>query len=709
MAEYQNSQTDRELRRLALSGRMDEVRQALMARLEQTPDDAETKAELQRLINGKPLRMTLSSEQRQQLDAQEAMEELLRLIAQHPESSLRHYRKSALESLLKKTDSIREKIKSAIPEEAHNHRRAIQQRLRQFSRNRTKRLVWRSSVATLTLAGISIIFYAFHLSAEKKYQNLHIALLNEDVSAIKECRYTADTAFNRFFFKKISEEIDQADVFLYKLEKQLSALQQQLNAIANHPLKTDSLSEEEMTALKETINALPYGGKKLKKTLDTLVTQTQNERQSKIKAAATILNRPISKIPSITGVPSDDVKALQSYIKELQDRYDSDTSLVKAYRFSDTQLKRITKSINAAKAQLSSVQTIENTCKKLKQSKTYQEYCEALLAAPTSNYPTSTLLEQAKTYLPKQEHVHYRMQTPDEAFAANAINAAEQSLVHKQPTFTDTYPATSEQIYKMEDLFTSPSLKNVVYAITFPDGEVWYTTHAPYVDDTNFLIVKRDIIDPNFSIQNSQRELQDDGNVPITRIDATDFYESLNLDRNTFFTEAHLPTLLSKVLNTKKGKHPALAQAYVYHTLMELVENNQEPLRTGIVTAPSMKDDFNSFNKTMKKSGITLKSGCWLSNTPQVEKAEQLFSEWFRTHRGKNYAEEAANGFTKRFAVQPQFCGYINENGILIPCKRLKNTAFWYIDKEGELRASADKPDNAMPFSPVFSENRPTH
>ena len=73
MAENQNSQIDRELRRLALSGRMDEVRQALMERLEQSPNDAEAKAELQRLINGKPLRMTLSSEQRQQMDEQPGM------------------------------------------------------------------------------------------------------------------------------------------------------------------------------------------------------------------------------------------------------------------------------------------------------------------------------------------------------------------------------------------------------------------------------------------------------------------------------------------------------------------------------------------------------------------------------------------------------------------------------------------------------------
>ena len=292
-----------------------------------------------------------------------------------------------------------------------------------------------------------------------------------------------------------------------------------------------------------------------------------------------------------------------------------------------------------------------------------------------------------------------------------AINAAEQSLVHKKPTFNESNPATSDQTYKMEDLFTSPSLKNVVYAVTFTDGETWYTTRAPYVDDTNFLIVKRDIIDPNFSIQNSQRELQDDGSVKIARIDATGFYDSLSLDRNTFFTDSHLPTLLTQVLNTKRGKHPMLAQAYVYYTLMELVEINQEPLRTGVITSASMKNDFDSFRKTLKKSGISLISGCWLNKSPQIEKAEQLFSEWFKTHRGKNYADEAAQGFTKRFTVQAQFCGYVNENGNLVPCQRVKNkaTKLWYTDKEGTLRSTTGKPEDALPFSPVFSEIRSTH
>ena len=154
-----------------------------------------------------------------------------------------------------------------------------------------------------------------------------------------------------------------------------------------------------------------------------------------------------------------------------------------------------------------------------------------------------------------------------------------------------------------------------------------------------------------------------------------------------------------------------LAQAYVYHTLMELVENNQEPLRTGIITSASMKEDFDSFNKVLKKSGISLVSGCWLNNSPQVEKAEQLFSEWFKTHRGKNYADEAAHGFTKRFAVQSQFCGYVNESGNLVPCQRIKNkpSQFWYTDKEGILRSSSGKLEGAMPFSPVFLEIRSTH
>lgn len=711
MAEKTEEQIDRELRRLALAGRLDEVRYALMEKLERCPNDTEAKAELQRLINGKPLRMTLSAEQRKQVDALDALDELRHLIIQRPIEQLRHFRNSALLSLNGKINTLLEKCKPyaiEIPTEVESYRQAIQLRLRQFSKKRTKKLIFRSSVAALALAGVGIIIFSFRQYAENKALALQKALADNDVALIKSCREAADTSFNRFFCKSIVDDINQADTKLYTIEKQHKSMRQRIDALANHPLKTDSLTAEALENLATEINALPIGRKKLQEELHALIEQTKQEREAKRNTAFAIINQPIPPVPTLSNAPNTDEKNLKNVLKVLQSRLDTDTPLVKAYQFSDTQLKLINHRIEETQQLLSMVQTAAETCTKLSKCRNYDEYCAIIRSAPKAEYLINSQLHTVQPYLPDTDDLGYRMKSPTGAYSRELLNAAEKTLVYNGPTFTDEFPATYEQTYLMEDLFTSPSLKNKIYAVEFPDKETWYTTIEPYVDDTNFLIIKRDIIDPRFSLNNSHRELQADGSVKINVIDATAFYESLHIDKQDFFITTNLPTLLTKVLNSKKGKHPALAQAYAYHCLMTLAEQNNERLLTGLLTSASMKEDFKSFSKTLKKSGIKLQSGCWLSTEAPIQKAEQLFAEWFSTHRGKDYAEESANAFARKISVTPDFCGYINENGVFKSIKAvdIHQPRLWYLDNKGSLRYSKGEPENPMPFSPVFSENR---
>lgn len=711
MAEKSNEQSDRDLRRLALAGRLDEVRYALMERLEQCPNDAEAKAELQRLINGKPLKMTLSAEQRKLMDAQDAVDELRNLLTLRPKEQLRHYRRSALVSLNDKLNSLVEKSKTAssvIPEEVEAYRKAIQNRLRQFSKKRTKKILFRSAIAALALAGVGIITYSFYQYAGNKSTELQQALQENDITRIKACREAADTSFNRFFCKDIIDYINQADIKLYTVEKQLVAIRNRLASIAAHPLKTDSLTPEELTALANEITALPIESKSLLEELNTLKQQTEAERASKREKAYAVISQALPSMPTLSNNPHTDETNLTKILKDLYTRLDRDTALVKAYQFSDSHPEQIKQRIADVQQKLSMVQSTVETCTKLGKCQNYDEYCSVINALTPIDYLINSQIINIKEFLPDTDEVCYRMKSPTGAYSRELLHAAEKTLVHNGPTFTDAYPATYEQTHQMEDLFTSPSMKNKIYAVEFPNHETWYTTQEPYVDDTNFLIIKRDIIDPNFSLNNSHRELQADGSVKITVIDATDFYRTLNIDKNDFFIRTNLPMLLTSVLNSKKGKHPALAQAYVYHCLMELANQHTERLLTGILTSASMKEDFKSFSKTLKKSGIKLQSGCWLSTSPQIIKAEQLFAEWFSTHKGKNYAAESAESFSRKISVSPEFCGYINEKGDFHALKQVDTAKarLWYIDNDGQLSHSKGMPQNAMRFSPIFSENR---
>ncbi|MBR1997801.1 MAG: hypothetical protein IJ993_05250, partial [Akkermansia sp.] len=90
MATKKTQHRDRELRRLALAERWDDVKALLMARLDKNPEDTAAKAELQRLVEGRPLRITLSAAERLAADADDAEQALSLLQRIHPVDSLKN-------------------------------------------------------------------------------------------------------------------------------------------------------------------------------------------------------------------------------------------------------------------------------------------------------------------------------------------------------------------------------------------------------------------------------------------------------------------------------------------------------------------------------------------------------------------------------------------------------------------------------------------
>ena len=92
-------ETERMLRRLALAGRMEDVRAALLDILDDNANDEEAKAELRRLINGQALRLTLSAEERTKLAQEEAWQALERDMIKLPFQQLKLCSKAQLEAI----------------------------------------------------------------------------------------------------------------------------------------------------------------------------------------------------------------------------------------------------------------------------------------------------------------------------------------------------------------------------------------------------------------------------------------------------------------------------------------------------------------------------------------------------------------------------------------------------------------------------------
>lgn len=97
MARPTRTSPDRELRRLALAERWDDVRALLMARLEADDSDTEAKEELLRLNSGQPLKALMNAAQRKEAAATEALTKLRELMDTVPQADLRKLSKQTLE------------------------------------------------------------------------------------------------------------------------------------------------------------------------------------------------------------------------------------------------------------------------------------------------------------------------------------------------------------------------------------------------------------------------------------------------------------------------------------------------------------------------------------------------------------------------------------------------------------------------------------
>ena len=79
---------ERELRRLAIAGRWDDVRELLLARIAQDDTDTEAKDELKRLEEGLPLKAMMNAAERRAAATQDAERSICDFMEQLPFSDL---------------------------------------------------------------------------------------------------------------------------------------------------------------------------------------------------------------------------------------------------------------------------------------------------------------------------------------------------------------------------------------------------------------------------------------------------------------------------------------------------------------------------------------------------------------------------------------------------------------------------------------------
>lgn len=433
------------------------------------------------------------------------------------------------------------------------------------------------------------------------------------------------------------------------------------------------------------------------------------ELEKQKQAVLEELLSPLPPVPCLEGCLVTDAQALRSQHKLLLERKLLLESVGNKYTVDqETQNKQLDVRLQYLQSCLEDITSLQIFSARLPYIRSYDQYCEWLRELDPVTYVPAKQIAALLNCLPSEDRLRDLMLDPEQRLPKRILQVAERSIIQGESSFIPRYPANHVQVALMEDLFTSPSLRQKLLEITLSDGRVFYTEKPPTVDEESVRF-SLSPLDPSYVGGDDHNIVwYDTAGVWKRELDPTGLMVAADINRESFFRDKNLPMVLTQVLQYEGVQCPALAQAYIYQRILQVMQVHDYPVIMGIRFAPKLRSDARSFTQLIHELGVELTPGCWLRNDKSLRRAEAAISRWFKQHRHHNYAKEMANNLQNLLQIRPYFCGYVAENGAPIFCRNVpKETLLWYFGQDGITTSpNGDPLEHAAIFSPIFITER---
>lgn len=703
---------ERTLKRLLLSGNTTAAEKLLQQLLQENPQHEWAGDELARLRAGEQLRVMEDNETRHKRRSAETMGAISELLRQTPENSLSARNADELAELrdkLKQLQQEAERLKLPDIPSTGPLLQAISTELTKHRIRTVKRIMPRLAVAALIMALTAAGWYLCRNRASTMEQELRAAVEQARWDKVNATVKVVDTGFYRLINPDIESAIQEANQWITTTHNRRERIERQLSHIENNGVRVAAMALTDRGMIERDLEALPRElSAPLSKRWQALCSVEERELQRQKAEFVQQLQVPLPPPPTYTGEPDTDLAIVQQQIEDFNSRLWQFENAPVSYKLSPQLISPVKERLQQLRKCADEIRAYRLLTADMKRWRTYGQHRAAMQKYSPAVYTPAITHMSISPFLPPEENVKNALQAAGYKVIDKARQAAAvQTLLKGGPTFTPAYPATIEQIHLVEDLFTAPSLYRRIYEIARTNGETGYTEKAPGVDvGDNRIYFKRSDLDPVLNIDNREVCWEGIDNVSIRTLDAGTLMRSLKLQKENFFLTANIAQLLTQTLNFSHKECPALAQAYVYYTLLSLLDIHQHPQMTGVRYSPTMRRHAAEFTRLAKRLGLKLNyPGGWLGNTPAGNKAEQEFRDWFAAHRGADYAAEIKQNFGPLVRVGLQYCGYISTDGKAVLFRQLDaDTPIWYMTDEGFKSTPCNTvPQNAYPFSPVFS------
>ncbi len=704
---------DRELRSLARAGRWAEVRQLLEERLMRDPKDEEARAELDRLLRGIPLRVLETALMRKQREEQEMRHELaaeLRLFRDTP-GQIDEWKPAVLVKRRKRIALIRTTLGNRLPsemaDETARYLKALAARQEQHrGKHQWLRLIG-IGLPLLALIG-GLTYAALDARASKAEAALRAALAERDTARVATAVTAADSGIHRLVSKRLGILVDQARFWMLRRERERQKLSEQIARLENGEGSVSSLSLGRRVEIERELRQLPREMTELRARWHRLCEREQGELDRQRAEVEQRFLVPLPPMPELTNAPAEDQAQLLAHQKLVAEQLKECEAACELFGLNDSLAAPMRERLHKLCQLLADISAMRRTTALLTNARTYNQYRKMLEANKPQVYEPALRMMEIRDRLPDEDKLRDQMQDHGRKLPPGMLEAARTALLKKGPSFTPAFHANARQVRVMEDVFTATTLQKTLYQISTPGQPVYIIEERPDVGEESVRFTPSPLT-PGYSLSTPKSVTWGNPSaVWLRTIDATPLSKIPGLTRRDFFRSSNLPHLLDCLLHLDAPYCPALARAYLFNRLLEVMHAHEWPTMLGIAYAPTLRADARSFRKLVKASGLNFDAGCWLLATPEATRAEEAFGKWFHERRFHSYAKEIANNFGALVQVHPRYVGFIDEKGQPRLYRHLSgNSLLWYMAEGGLTTTPREvEPESPTLFSPIFVVER---
>jgi len=560
-------------------------------------------------------------------------------------------------------------------------------------------------VLLLLAGGVSAIGSILLLRAEQKAELLQHALDAGEWGRASSLKDEIGTRLYSLFDGRLKHALHRVERREKRQTQARRLLERRLSEVRQGSLRPSALRASELAEVERALCELHPSCQYLEEEWQELCRREQEHLEKRRKEVVRKLQAELLPEVDLCGEPERDSLMLHHRLEQVERQKQRWLDARDAYHLPQSALQPILRQEEQTRCLLKEATVMQQLLSRLPLARHYGQYLVWMRQTTVSAYPSALRWMSIVPHLPEESTLLRFMQASRLGLPVEKLEHLYSAHVQRGATFSPACPATQKQVHLMEGVFSCRSLLRVLMEWENSRGERCLVEEPPLRTSHHFLRLTRSELDPAYSLSSSPSLLWNAVDCrQVRRMDVAALLEVCHIRRETFFRELNLTDTLGKIARYEREDCPALARAWLYNVLLDVMQAHPASGLMGLAYSPTLRADSDSFRQLRERCRIRLDAGCWLASTHEAQQAEESFRLWFRKRRHRDYAGEVSRRMSSLLRVHPLYVGYVNEKGKVIFCRNVPpRSSLWYLS-EGRLTQT---PEGAplhrpSPLSPVL-------